>query len=323
MFYFRDLQLFKRFQSSIEAGYGLASCPSLGLLATSDDIRNTISVWGVPLSSDCSDGGLVRMCTLGGRGSKAPMQFKFGCDKWASGLLAFTSAKSPPLLLVSDAGHDAVHIVDVVSQTHVGYVASPGSIAGPRGVAACGTSSLVAVSAWRDWDAEDHVVVVYSGSGAHWEAVRVIGGRRHPQFIMPFGLRFSADGSNICVAERGNDRISLLRVSDGEYVRHIKAGIFTRSPFDVEEVDGGWMVVCHNRLVCIHDDFRKVLFEFSMSAAATMPGLGVVVRHNITASGICMQVLSDEDTMSMWTMSGMRVVWMTVVARGMMYRCRR
>jgi hypothetical protein len=60
----------------------------------------------------------------------------------------------------------------------VGYVASPGSIAGPRGVAASGASPLVAVSAWAKTNSGDHVVVVYRGShgGAVWEAVRVIGG---------------------------------------------------------------------------------------------------------------------------------------------------
>jgi hypothetical protein len=108
----------------------------LGLLATSDDEYDTITVWSVPLLRDCGDGGLVRVCTLGGRGSTAPMQFKFS-HSWASGYLAFTFANSRPLLLVTDACQGAVHIVDVVSQTHVGYVASPGSLAGSRGVAAC------------------------------------------------------------------------------------------------------------------------------------------------------------------------------------------
>ena len=78
-----------------------------------------------------------------------------------SGYLAFVTppptagssgtASSSTLLLVTDHGHDAVHLVDVVNQRHAGYVAPPGSIAGPRGVAACGTatSALVAISAWK------------------------------------------------------------------------------------------------------------------------------------------------------------------------------
>jgi hypothetical protein len=83
------------------------------------------------------------------------MQFQFTKDVYSSGYLAFTasdnspSGSARPMLLVTDAGQDAVHVVDVVGQTHAGYLAPPGSIAGPRGVAASGTSPLVAVSAWK------------------------------------------------------------------------------------------------------------------------------------------------------------------------------
>ena len=115
----------------------------------------------------------------------APMQFKFVCNYYGSGYLTFTppttttsgssSSSARPLLLVTDAGADAVHLVDAVGRSHAGYLASPGSIAGPRGVATSGASPLVAVSAWKENDSGDHVVVVYRGSGAVWEAVRVFG----------------------------------------------------------------------------------------------------------------------------------------------------
>ena len=156
------------------------------------------------------------------------MQFKFEFPQCSySGYLAFTppttttttASLSRPLLLVTDAGHDAVHGVDVVGRTHAGYVAAPGSIAGPRGVAASGASPLVAVSAWKKSDSGDHVVVVYRGShgGAAWEAVRVIGGGlRGPgsgdgQLNVPYGLRFSGDGSTVRVADAGNYRASVWR----------------------------------------------------------------------------------------------------------------
>jgi hypothetical protein len=175
-------------------GCGLAACPALGLLVTSDVYKSTLSVWDLPGgASDCGvsggagttggagaggatagggGGGLRLVCTLGGAGSVAPMQFKFFDDQGYSGYLAFTpptrspSSSARPLLLVSDAGANAVHLVDVVGRTHEGYLASPGSIVGPRGVAASGTSPLVAVCAWRGWNSGDHVVVVYRGSGA-------------------------------------------------------------------------------------------------------------------------------------------------------------
>ena len=126
------------------------------------------------------------------------MQFMFFSNGWGSGYLAFTPAASTttascrtsdgrPLLLVADAGHDAVHLVDVVARRHAGYLAPPGSVAGPRGVAASGTAPLVAVSVWKTASSGDHVVVVYRGSGAVWEAVRVIGGG--------FGVRGTDTGS--------------------------------------------------------------------------------------------------------------------------------
>jgi hypothetical protein len=66
--------------------------------------------------------------------------------RFASGRMTFTGPATSRLLLLTDAGHDAVHVIDVVSRVHAGYVAAPGTIAGPRGVAAKG--SLVAVSTW-------------------------------------------------------------------------------------------------------------------------------------------------------------------------------
>ncbi len=209
-------------------GYGLAACPTLGLLVTSDKETNTLSVWELPGGASGSGGasggpgasagagaggasvgggGRLRLvCTLGGAGSVAPMRFKFEDGTGYSGYLAFTppttasrdSDSTHPLLLVTDHGHDAVHVVDVVGRTHAGYVASPGSIAGPRGVAATSSSDgtvLVAVSAWKDSGRGDHVVVVYRGSGAVWEKVRVIGGglgapaSRDGQLKVPYGLR--------------------------------------------------------------------------------------------------------------------------------------
>jgi hypothetical protein len=267
-----------------ECGYGcgLAACPSLGLLVTSDDDENTLSVWSLPNGGSGDGGasgepgasagagacgawaggggidGLRLVCTLGGAGSVAPMQFMFSDGE---GFLAFTPPVSTstittttaslarPLLLVTDAGYDAVHLVDVVDRTHAGYLASPGSIAGPRGVAASRTSPLVVVSAWKEEGSGDHVVVVYRGVGAVWEAVRVIGGglggpgSRDGQLDMPYGLRFSADGTGICVTDWGNGRASVFRVGDGGFVRHMATGL--SGPLDVEEVEGGWLVACY------------------------------------------------------------------------------
>ena len=57
-----------------------------------------------------------------------------------SGWMAFTgstgSTAAERLLVVTDAGNRAVHVIDVIHAKHVGYVAAPGSIDEPRGVAA-------------------------------------------------------------------------------------------------------------------------------------------------------------------------------------------
>jgi hypothetical protein len=277
------------------------------------------------------------------------MQFKFVCNDF-SGYLAFTppSTVTPgspggahPLLLVTDAGNDAVHVVDVVGQTHAGYLAPPGSIAGPRGVAASGASPLVAVSAWKEAGGGDHVVVVYRSGGSVWEAVRVIGGgfggpgSGDGQLRIAMGLRFSGDGCGICVADWGNSRASVFRVVDGGFVRHIATGL--SSALDVEEVEGGWLVACHrsHRVEFVGDGAggdgggRPFLGEaggrlgsedgeFSCpSALAVVPGLGLVVRERDNGR---LQVFATPDTIAMAAMSCLRVAWMVAVARAALRR---
>ncbi len=280
-------------------GVGMAACPALGLLVTSDAKDNTLSVFALPRSSGAGGGagagagaGLALVCSLGGASSPAPMQFKFD-DDYVSGWMAFTGPATCRLLLLTDAGHDAVHVIDVAGRVHAGYVAAPGTIAGPRGVAARG--SLVAVSAWRKVDSGDHVVCVFEGSGAMWTAVRVVGcgfggpGSADGQLKMPFGLRFSGDGTGLAVADAGNRRVSVFRVEDVSFARHVATGLY--GPYDVEECEGGWLVACSGS--------RTIEFvggggvgrarlgkwgsgdgEFSYpTALALVPGLGLVVRE--------------------------------------------
>jgi hypothetical protein len=279
------------------------------------------------------------------------MQFKFVDDcGWPSGYLAFippttsgssSSSSARHLLLVTDAGADAVHVVDVVGRTHAGYLAPPGSITGPRGVAASGVSPLVAVSAWKKHDSGDHVVVVYRGSGVVWEAVRVIGvgfrgpGSRDGQLKWPFGLRFSGDGSGVCVADCWNDRASLYHVGVGGFVRHVATGLSW--PRDVEEVEGGWLVACigSHTVEFVRDDVggdgdgRPSLGKagggsgsgdgefWNLTALTVVAGLGLVVRdvHNFR-----IQVFATPDTIAMAAMSRSRVAWMVAVVRAVLRR---
>ncbi len=111
---------------------------------------------------------------------------------------------------------------------------------------------MVAVSAWKEALAYsgDHVVTVrlFEGSGAMWTAVRVVGGgfggpgSADGQLHRPRGLRFSGDGTGLAVAEYVNNRVSVFRVEDGSFARHVATGL--EYPWDVEECDGGWLVAC-------------------------------------------------------------------------------
>lgn len=99
---FGNLKPFPWLRTNTGQGNGLAVCPSLNLLVTSDIVNDTLSVWRLPTSSsdggDGSGGGLRLTYTLGGVQSKAPMKFMFyhGTHPYndVSGYLAFTTSSS-------------------------------------------------------------------------------------------------------------------------------------------------------------------------------------------------------------------------------------
>jgi hypothetical protein len=259
------------------------------------------------------------------------MRFKFWDNNYVSGYMAFTGPPTSRLLLLTDTGHDAVHVIDVAGQVHAGYVAAPGTIAGPRGVAARG--SLVAVSAWKEYGCGDHVVRVFEGSAARWSAIRELaGGFGGPgwvdgQLCRPYGLRFSGDGMGLVVTEAGKGRVSLFRVEDGSFVRHVATGL--ACPYDVEECEGGWLVACqssHTIQFVGGDGVGRARlgkrgsghgdFNFP-SALALVPGVGLVVRE---LGNIRLQIFATPDAISMSSMSAARVGWMVAVARGAAHR---
>jgi hypothetical protein len=256
------------------------------------------------------------------------MQFKF-CDGCSSGWMAFTGPTTSRLLILTDAGHGAVHVIDVAGRVHVGYVASPGTIAGPRGVAARG--SLVAVSAWKNADSCEHAVRLFEGGGAMWTAVRVVGGgfgdpgSADGQLDVPYGLRFTGDGTGLAVADFGNEE-------DGSFVRHVT--MWLDRPYDVEECEGGWLVACYgsDTIEFVGGDvggggvgrarlgkYGSGDGEFNLpSALALVPGLGLVVREN--GNGGQVQFFATPAAIAMASMSPCRVAWMVAVSRGLLRR---
>jgi hypothetical protein len=179
------------------------------------------------------------------------------------------------------------------------------------------------------------VVRVFEGSGAVWTAVRVVGGgfggpgRADGQLHRPFGPRFTGDGTGLAVADSGNDRVSVFRVEDGSFVRHMATGL--GGPWYVEECEGGWLVAyigSHTIEIVGGADaaVRRARLgkrgsgdgEFSFPAALAMvPGLGLVVREEDYGR---VQFFATPDTIAMASMSAARVAWMVAVARGIGHR---
>jgi hypothetical protein len=272
-------------------GYGVAAIPALGLLVTSDIAKNTLVVWKWDLVTGSEEGppggpggpggrhGLSFIYTLGGSDSPAPMRFRFVCGHHGSGIMAVLprlhdDTPSPceqPLVLVTDAGNDTVHIIDVVGRTHAGYLAAPGTIVGPRGIAihqrawtsrsgsrskskseSGQRSTLVAVTAWKNQHAGHHVVVLYENNGPVWDKVRVIGGNFgfpgsvKGQMHQPYGVRISKDGTQVCVCDKQNSRVIFFSAEEGSVLRQVividpSTDPGVGEPSDLEEVEGGWL----------------------------------------------------------------------------------
>ena len=112
------------------------------------------------------------------------------------------------------------------------------------------------------------------------------------QLKRPRGLRFTGDGTGLAVADWYNDRVSVFRMEDGSFARHVATGLSV--PIDVEECEGGWLVAC-----CSSDTIEFVGGDvdggvgrarlgkcgrgdgefYTPSALALVPGLGLVVRE--------------------------------------------
>jgi hypothetical protein len=115
-------------------GYGIAASLEHAVVVTSDMHRNVLNVYQLA--------SLDFTACFGG-----PEMFAF-VDRlmYPSGWLAFLTEDGveSSAAVVTDAGHDAVHVVDVASLRGLGFVALPGTAGGPRGVATKG--DLVAFS---------------------------------------------------------------------------------------------------------------------------------------------------------------------------------
>jgi hypothetical protein len=194
---------------------------------------------------------------------------------------------------------------------------------------------LPAVAAVSDSAAD--TVHVFEGSGASWSPVRVVaGGFRVPgrapgQLSNPRGLRLTRDGEGLVVADMYNNRVSMFRVEDGSFVRHVATGL--SRPYDVEECSGGWLVACNGSIEFVSDgrgrsgDSRASSGRyvgddgqwFVPVTLALVPSLGMVLRELDLFDGR-LQFFSKLDAVAMDSLSPHRVGWMVAVARGIQRR---
>jgi hypothetical protein len=185
----------------------MAACPVLRLVTVSYDDLTVFALPDCLVAKTGTCSGLTRPRTIAG---VEPMKFGFFVGSIAAGRMALTgSSATTRLLLVTDAGNDAVHVIDAVHGRHVGYLAAPGTINRPRGVAARGTKAAVSIRKGG------FAVRLYEGSGTTWTIERIIG-----HVVRPYGLRFTSDGKDLAVVEECDRKmcVCLFRVEDGDRV---------------------------------------------------------------------------------------------------------
>ena len=288
----------------------LAVCAELGLMVTCKEPA-TLEIWS--LASLMGDQGTKAVpCCMDLDGDILSLAF-FNPPNSGTGM---------PLLLVSNYFGNAVHILDVVSRTQLGHLAPPGTILSPRGVAAAvgvrQPCSCVAVS--QCGQAVSAVSLYeWSADTNDWGVLRVIG---VGTLYSPRGLRFSACGTMLCVADTYRNCLRLFRASDGQLVKSLPTSDY---PMDLEEVEGGWMVGgCGHRALelvqCTGPESRRTLVlsaEYSSATAlatalAVVPGFGVAVNHWDAVA-----VYASASVAAMTKMAPCRVAWMVVTARAM------
>ena len=270
-----------------------------------------------------------------------PPRFAFNAKYGLSGYLAFLGGDIHRVV-VSDHGNEAVHVVDPVLGKCVGFVAAPLTIKGPRNVASSSTGDAVAVSLWNY--KQPHGVQIYrSTSPCTWTAWRTVL-FKPLKTSYPRGLRFCNHDANLVVALSYVDRVSVLRVEDGEARREAAGarqeaavGLWNynskhldgrwcskmEEPMDVQHFHGSkWFVAQGDGFVCLVDgvscttlaDVSDKDFNGSARALAYSDVLGGVFV--IAPNPKPIRFLSTRDTREMATkLTGIRLVWMSCALR--------
>ncbi len=321
-------QLSPSVSEEFEAGVGLAVSSSLGMVAMSHQKLNAVSVYRItgPSIVGAGAGGagardgplgtptaqalrLQHHCTINNSTSGVFDSLDFSRT---SGWLAFLEVDGvAPLLLVSDSNKGAVHMFDVHSGQHAGYLVAPGGLLGARGVAVSSDCSTIAVVAYRTQVEPGNrpVVKLFSAFGAR-DLLREIHfdvGVGDGELTFPRGVAFSPDGATFAIvdfrlsgltpgshSEPARDasagmrlthsRVSVFRTATGSFSHHALTDVL--EPRDVVSCRGGWLVVGMMGSVYVNASAtpQHVIASDGKSpfteplAAAVMPGVGLLVR---------------------------------------------
>jgi len=286
----------------------LAACVALDTIAFNCDVTNTVTICRLSQVHDppppWPQQGLtpIRVFRSPGPWLVGPdpwpadrTEFKFVAGGGTSGRMVFTegtegaTADTKPLLLVTDAGHDSVHVLDVVTGRALGFVGGAGGLPGPRGVATSGDK--VAISCWKTWRtclSEDNVIALFEGSHATgWVRTATLNcGRSNP-----VGLRFSTDGTGVVFADGGFHRVT--RVNAEGSIAHLATDL--GEVRDVEHVEGsGWLVgrTRRNIVTLVDTDATDLLGDLCNPAAlAYIRGLGLFVREGDVSGAVSLFVV--------------------------------
>ena len=302
---------------------GLAACPALGVVVTADNTTHTLTVW-----TPCGEGGLLRGRTLCAEDGPAAMHIIL--DNFA--YLAFATTPPYELLVVDNSLH-VVHVLDVVHDSHLGFLAPPGVMSEMYGLTAGNAGTRAQVAILTDMHLAKGAIHVYARDEASspWAVIRVISSA--PDFYLSglVGLRFGPDGTTVCVANSTktgeSDQVCMFRISDGACVW--STAMTSQSPVDVEKVDGGWVVACWSTrtLRFLGDEPSDCGLVLPCAdglpvAMAYMPGLGLVVREYIFPSENRLRVYRTPHDLLMASMAEVRVAWITAVVRAVFRRDR-
>jgi hypothetical protein len=164
-----------------------------------------------------------------------------GSELCEPGAATFARRHGTDTLLVCDSGNDRIVEVSDEGRLIRHLTVGGGEGSRPSGVAYSGKHDLIAVAC------SGHTVVLLRYESG--EVVRRIGGigSTDGKLKGPAGVRFTADGGHIIVADYWNHRVSKFRIADGAFVTNVATEALhgVTYPFDVLECGDGIIVACN------------------------------------------------------------------------------